>query len=251
MASQSKSNRTSAQQSTEQGMIGLTITRLLQVIFFFIMTLFFSIVIEWIGMATEYWEEPGVEHSEQMLVQELNYLNEDFKRSVIVDQPMAFAKNFADSFYHATFVATGMKSAVIWLATPTPITAEKTKGFRSTLHGYYQVVEDYVFAAMIVIQIFAVRLAVLILAFPVFILLALLGLIDGLVQRDIRRWSGGRESSFVYHWAKKILYPSLILPWIIYLAMPVSVHPNLVVLPFAVLFAISVTVMASTFKKYL
>ncbi len=116
---------------------------------------------------------------------------------------------------------------------------------------YYLLAESYILASMIVIQVFAVRLAVLILAFPAFVLLAMLGLIDGLVQRDIRRWSGGRESSFVYHWAKKILYPSLILPWIIYLAMPVSVHPNLIVLPFAVLFAVSVTVMASTFKKYI
>ncbi len=111
--------------------------------------------------------------------------------------------------------------------------------------------ENYILAAMVVTQIFAVRLAVLTLAIPAFVLLAMLGLIDGLVQRDIRRWSGGRESSFVYHWAKKVLYPSLILPWIIYLAMPVSVHPNLIVLPFAVLFAVSVTVMASTFKKYI
>lgn len=75
-------------------------------------------------------------------------------------------------------------------------------------------------AAMTITQVFEVRLAVLILAFPAFILLSLLGLVDGLVQRDIRRWSGGRESSFIYHWAKKIVLPSLILPWIIYLAMP-------------------------------
>jgi hypothetical protein len=43
----------------------------------------------------------------------------------------------------------------------------------------------------------------------------------------------------------------LILPWIVYLAIPVNVHPNLVVLPFAVLFAVSLMVMSSTFKKYL
>ena len=104
---------------------------------------------------------------------------------------------------------------------------------------------------MLVTKIFAVRLAVLLLAFPAFILLALVGLVDGLVQRDIRRWCGGRESSFVYHWAKKNLYPFLILPWIIYLAMPESIHPNLIVLPFAVCFSISVTIMAATFKKYI
>jgi integrating conjugative element membrane protein (TIGR03747 family) len=71
------------------------------------------------------------------------------------------------------------------------------------------------------------------------------------VQRDIRRWSGGRESAFVYHWAKKFILPSLTLPWMVYLAMPFSIHPNLIVLPFAVLLAVVVRVMTATFKKYL
>lgn len=119
------------------------------------------------------------------------------------------------------------------------------------LRHYYQLAEDYILAAMLVTQVFAVRLAVLVLALPAFVLLGLMGLTDGLVRRDIRRWSGGRESSFVYHWAKKLLYPALILPWILYLAIPSSIHPNLIVLPFAILFAVSVRVMASTFKKYL
>lgn len=242
---------TSAHQTTEQGIISLTLTRVMQLVVFLIMTLLFSIAIEWLGMATDYWQEPNTQHSEKMLAQELKYLNEDFKRSAIVDKPAQYAKNFADRFYHITFKATGIQSAVIWLATPTPETQHKTAGFRKKWHDYYLVAENYILAAMVVTQIFAIRLAVLTLAIPAFILLAMLGLIDGLVQRDIRRWSGGRESSFVYHWAKRVLYPSLILPWIIYLAMPVSVHPNLIVLPFAVLFAVSVTVMASTFKKYL
>ncbi len=242
---------TSAHQTTEQGIISLTLTRVMQLMIFLIMTLLFSIAIEWLGMATDYWQEPNIQHSEKMLAQELNYLNEDFKRSAIVDKPAQYAKNFADRFYHITFKTTGIQSAVIWLATPTPETQHKTAGFRKICHDYYLVAENYILAAMIITQIFAVRLAVLTLAIPAFVLLAMLGLTDGLVQRDIRRWSGGRESSFVYHWAKKVLYPSLILPWIIYLAMPVSVYPNLIVLPFAVLFAVSVTVMASTFKKYL
>ncbi len=241
----------SAHQATENGVISATLIRIMQIIIFFMLTLFFSIIIEWVGMAADYWDEPGVKHSEKMLIQELSYLNEDFKRSAIVNKPAQFARSFADSFYQVTFVATGMQSAVIWLATPTPATQRKMAGFRKKLHRYYLIAERYILASMVVIQIFAVRLSVLILAFPAFVLLAMLGMVDGLVQRDIRRWSGGRESSFVYHWAKKILYPSLILPWIIYLAMPVSVHPNLIVLPFAILFAVSVTVMASTFKKYL
>ena len=36
-----------------------------------------------------------------------------------------------------------------------------------------------------------------------FVLLTWVGLVDGLVQCDLRRWGGGRESSYVYHYAKR------------------------------------------------
>ena len=99
-------------------------------------------------------------------------------------------------------------------------------------------------------QVFSVRLAILVLAIPVFVLFSLVALVDGLVKRDLRRWGGGRESSFVYHWAKRSALPLLVLTWVIYLALPFSLHPSVVVLPFAMLFAFSVAVTASTFKKY-
>jgi len=43
----------------------------------------------------------------------------------------------------------------------------------------------------------------------------------------------------------------LVLSRVIYLALPTSLHPSLVVLPFATLFALSAAVTASRFKKYL
>lgn len=59
------------------------------------------------------------------------------------------------------------------------------------------------------------------------------------MQRDLRRWGGGRESAFVYHWAKRLALPLLELIWAIYLALPFSLHPSFVVLPFATLPALS------------
>ena len=93
--------------------------------------------------------------------------------------------------------------------------------------------------------------AILVLALPVFALFSLVAIVDGLVKRDLRRWGGGRESSFVYHWAKRSALPLLVLTWVIYLALPFSLHPTFIVLPFAMLFALSVAVTASTFKKYI
>jgi integrating conjugative element membrane protein (TIGR03747 family) len=248
MAEKTRQKPATAQQAAERGIVATTLIGLVQILMYLVLTLVFSILVEWAGMVSGLWDEPGSIHSELMLQQELQYLNKDFTRSAIVERPVRYAKRFSDNFYELTFKRTGVQAAVIWLATP----AQTSSGtVRKSLHRLFRMMQEYVLAAMTVTQIFAVRLAVLTLAMPAFVLLGAMGLVDGLVQRDIRRWSGGRESSFVYHWAKKALYPSLILPWIVYLAIPVNVHPNLVVLPFAVLFAVSLMVMSSTFKKYL
>ena len=124
-------------------------------------------------------------------------------------------------------------------------------GLRPRLHSIYQHIAEFVIAGMQVTQVFSVRLAILTLAMPVFVLFSLVALVDGFVKRDLRRWGGGRESSFVYHWAKRSAMPLLITSWVIYLALPFSLHPTFIVLPFATLFALSVAVTASTFKKYL
>ncbi len=85
------------------------------------------------------------------------------------------------------------------------------------------------------------------LCFPV--LFGIVAITDGLVRRDLRRW--GWESSFVYHHAKRLLVPLPVAAWIVYLSLPVSVHPNFVVLPFALFFALTLGITAATFKKYL
>ena len=45
--------------------------------------------------------------------------------------------------------------------------------------------------------------------------------------------------------------PFCLLPWVTYLALPVSVHPLLILLPSAVLLGAAVDIAAGTFKKYL
>ncbi|MEQ1636803.1 MAG: TIGR03747 family integrating conjugative element membrane protein [Methylococcales bacterium] len=247
-AQQSNPKKTqSAQQAVDQGLVGRSLSKLLQFVLFSLATLCIAILIEWVGM-TFIWETEGPNHSAQMLNTELSYLSGDFKRSAIVGEPVQFARRFADSFYDIIFRKTGLERGIIWMATLGP---NQNITFYHWLSHAYHLADGYVQATVNIIGVFAIRLAVLVLSSPAFILLALIGAVDGLTQRDIRRWGGGRESAFIYHWAKKLIVPCLGLPWVIYLAMPVSIHPNFIVLPFAVLLALSVRIMASTFKKYL
>ncbi|GEM_PF-6645070 len=44
-------------------------------------------------------------------------------------------------------------------------------------------------------------------------------------------------------------YPGL--PWVVYLALPVSLHPLLILLPSAALLGLAVNLTAGSFKKYI
>lgn len=229
------------------GLASRLLTSLAQALKWLLLSLVFSIGVEWLGMVL-WWPDEGLAHSREMLARELAYLDRDFQQSLVTADPARFAGALADGTYHWLFERTRLVDGIRWLARA-PTGAES--GLRASLHTAWTTVAPFVLAVMQVTQVFAVRLAVLVLAMPVFVLLSLVALVDGLVQRDLRRWGGGRESSFVYHYAKRAALPLVVLTWVIYLALPVSVHPTFVVLPFATLFALTVAVTASTFKKYL
>ena len=230
-----------------QGTFSKLLTALAQALKWLLVSLVFSVVIEWIGMLW-WWEEPGLQHSRQMLGQELHYLDEDFKRSLLTSDPLRFAVDISDRFYRVLFELTGLVEFIEWV---TLVPGTDDHGLRTTLHRSYHSVAPFVLAAMQITQVFAVRLAILLLATPVFSLFALVALVDGLVRRDLRRWGGGRESSFVYHYAKRAALPLIVIAWVLYLSLPFSLHPSWVILPFATGFGFMVTVTASTFKKYL
>ncbi|HFD86465.1 MAG TPA: TIGR03747 family integrating conjugative element membrane protein, partial [Gammaproteobacteria bacterium] len=231
----------------QEGLISKSLTAIAKAIQWLLLSLVFSIIIEWIGMVM-WWPDEGLDHSRTMFASEISYLDNDFRHSVVTSEPAQFAKRFADNTYYYLFEVTRFVDFIRWVSPP-PIANEQ--GLRPKLHKIYNPIAEFVMAMMQVTQVFSVRLAILTLAMPVFLLFSLVALVDGLVQRDLRRWGGGRESSFVYHYAKKAALPLVVLAWVIYLALPFSLHPTFVVLPFATLFALTVAVTASTFKKYL
>lgn len=212
-----------------------------------VFALLVSILIEWIGLRF-WWPEQGIEHGERMLAAELGYLQADFRRSLVSPGPEAFAKRMIERSHYLLFELTRIDEGIEWISKPATPDA---RGIRPKLHASYRGVATYLRAAIKVTQVFSVRLAILILALPVFALFSLVAIVDGLVQRDLRRWGGGRESSFIYHWAKRSALPLLVGTWVIYLALPFSVHPSYIVLPCATLYALSVAVTAGAFKKYL
>lgn len=64
------------------------------------------------------------------------------------------------------------------------------------------------------------------------------------VRCDLRRWGGGRENSVVYHYAEKAAVPVTIMARALYLALPFSLDPSRINLPFVL--AVAVIIAAST-----
>ncbi len=230
-----------------EGFVASVVSRIGKAIRWLMLSLLVSIVIECLGMVF-WWPEQGLDHSRQMLEQEIQYLDRDFRQSVVSSDPSRFARRIASRSHYFLFELTGVVRLTEWLSTPMT-TGES--GIRNRLRRGYLSIAEFVTAAMQIVQVFSVRLAILCLATPVFLLFSLIGLVDGLVQRDLRRWGGGRESSYLYHYAKKSVWIFMLSAWVGYLALPFSLHPAFIVMPFAILFGFSISITASTFKKYL
>lgn len=233
--------------SARPGLIARWLSRIGGAVRWLLLSLILSIVIEWIGMAF-WWPEEGLAHSRRMLEHELRYLDGDYRHSLLTPEPARFAARLSDRTHYWLFEATHLDRVRGWLERAASTSEHPTV---AGLRRLYRPLADGITAAGQVLQLFMVRLAILLLATPAFVLFGLVGLIDGLVQRDLRRWGGGRESSYLYHYAKRSVGGLLIAAWVIYLALPVSVNPSFVVIPFATLLAGSIRVTASQFKKYL
>lgn len=239
------------QQVRQQGLLAGLLT--LPFRFFGVLcgSLFLCIVIECIGLHF-LWPEEGWHHAQNMLNHELALVSESFTRSVLVQEPGRSAQHLVELAYDWLFVKSGLLDWIRDAAAQSRAGAQsQAHDFRHYLGLIYVQVESYVIASAYTVLVFLVRLLVLTLTLPLFLLAAFVGLVDGLVRRDVRSFGAGRESGFVYHRARATLMPLAVLPWVIYLALPVSVHPFLILLPSAVLLGGAVDIAAATFKKYL
>lgn len=209
-------------------------------------TIFISVVVEWCLMAW-YYDTPSHEPAKGMFKTEYAFLSgaslEDSLRSSFAGE----AHEAVTDAIEFMFFDTGVLEAA---QRPRPILSSDNllMEWIKVAHIWTQ---EYMTAMLYVLMTFLVRLAILVLSLPVFLIFGFIGLTDGLVRRDLRKFQGVHESAFVYHIAKGAAMPLAITGCIMYLSMPWTIHPNLVITPYAALFAYAIMMAASKFKKYL
>ncbi|MFJ4131403.1 TIGR03747 family integrating conjugative element membrane protein [Pseudomonas cyclaminis] len=236
---------TPPQQIKRPGLIVWAISLVLRIIGLLIASLLFSILVEFAGLLL-FWGDQGWRHSQTMLTSELGWLSEHFKSSLIIQQPGQTVVQWLDFLNQWLLVKTGFAD----FAQQARVSSQGN-GIWSWINQLYAKIEDFVLATVYVTFTFVVRLSILVLATPLFLLAMFTGFVDGLMSRDLRKFGAGRESSFVYHRAKRAVMPLLIVPWIIYLSLPFPLNPMAVFLPCAVMLGMVMAITAATFKKYL
>lgn len=217
----------------------------LKVLFSLVLALIFSIAIEIVGM-NMWWEEEGIMHSRQMLQYELDRFSE---HANIIE--------LSETQLKVVSLCLAGQKEVVRLANLSEI-SEKYQNITNdfnflpkSLRAFdFSTFESYVEATINITKVFALRLATLVLSIPLFAIILLVGFVDGLVERDLRKWGAGRESSTVFQLARSFIGPLAIGAWVVYLGIPFSINPNYIILPFAILFGMSVRVTTERMKKY-
>ena len=219
-------------QIEDKSVISRTLRIFVDLFFWIFIAVIFNILIELLGIHFNWWDLPKETHSLMMIVNELSWLNREFLNAL--GNPAETSVAASDWFHDLLFLwkGTDYSDLLIQQVWAAPIVTD----LKATLN---------------IIHLLSIRLVVIAFSLPVFLAFGIVALTDGLLQRDLRRFGGGRESSYVWHYAAAVIKPAVILPVVIYLSSPWSIHPNFVVLPFAALFSLSIWISASTFKKYL
>jgi integrating conjugative element membrane protein (TIGR03747 family) len=246
-ASRAPAANNTGQRPKSRGPVGALLTVLLGFLFSIVSSLFLGAFFEIVGMYL-LWPHEGVRHAQAHADEDLAYIGQ-FPRSVLVPDTAAFARQMAD-WARWPLDRLGVPSMIERAARADPNPARNQAG-RALRRGYLEVVR-WIEVFYHVAQDTAIRLSVALFALPAFFLAVMVGMVDGLVKRDLRKWCGGRESSFVYHHSKNYTGWFLTGGFALYLAWPFrGFNPTYMVLVFTVMVATSLSITVSSFKKYL
>ena len=185
------------------------------------------------------WSPNGLWRLQNVLYAELELLN-------IPQSEVNFLVGITHSFYNAFFVSTGI-DGMMRTATNLPAIDES----QQTALELTELMRPVVETAMVGLQLFAMRIGVLILTLPFLVIVTLAAMADGFVGWFLRRTGGERESGFIYHRAKRSLAWSFLLLWSIYLIPPIPMNPIYIIPPFLLAAGITTRLHVAFFKKYL
>lgn len=190
-----------------------------------------AIALEWLGDAF-FWRNACASHSEQVLQTTWQWWRDFAGAPVWLVEDLALVSGTLQQGIAALVHSLNGQSGVFW-----------TEAVTTVIHCA-------LLSAGNVTLTFLLRLAILLQALPLFALTITIGLIDGLVRRDLRRFGAGHESGFVYHHARRMISSCLIATGLVWLAVPVFLEPEYVLMPGVVGMGLAISMTVGAFKKH-
>lgn len=190
-----------------------------------------AIALEWLGDAF-FWRNTCASHSERVLQATWQWWKTSAGAPVWIVQALGLIDEKLQQGVASLISSLNGQSGIFWTEAVTAI------------------IRCALLSAGDVTLTFLLRLAILLQAVPLFALITTVGLIDGLVRRDLRRFGAGHESGFVYHHARRMIASSLMATGLVWLAVPVFLEPEYVFIPAAAGVGLAVSMTGGAFKKY-
>ncbi|EDP9826215.1 TIGR03747 family integrating conjugative element membrane protein [Salmonella enterica subsp. enterica] len=191
-----------------------------------------AIALEWLGDAF-FWRNTCASHSEQVLQATWQWWKSSAGAPVWLVEDLAIVRGKLQQGVTALIASLNGQSGLFWTEAVTTV------------------IYCALLSAGNVTLTFLLRLAILLQALPLFVLITVVGLIDGLVRRDLRQFGGGHESGFVYHHARRMIGSSLAAMGLVWLALPYVLEPKYVLMTGSMGIGLAVSVAVGAFKKYL
>ncbi|AID27786.1 hypothetical protein N643_19985 [Salmonella bongori serovar 48:z41:-- str. RKS3044] len=188
--------------------------------------------LEWLGEAF-LWRNTCASHSEQVLQATWQWWRVSAGAPVWLVEDLAIVRGKLQQGIAALIASFSGQSGLFW-----------TEAVTTVIHCA-------ILSAGNVTLTFLLRLAILLQVLPLFVLTITIGLVDGLVRRDLRRFGAGHESGFVYHHARRMIGSSLAGTGLVWLTVPVFLEPRYIVIPGVMLIGFAGSVATGAFKKHL
>jgi integrating conjugative element membrane protein (TIGR03747 family) len=200
-----------------------------------------GVVVEVVGVYF-LWPEQGLSHSQNVLTQNLEYIAQA-PTSLVVDDTLGFVQ--------AVMGAIELPFKKMGILSTQEQAAPKNHGLGALAGVFMAHAKRLLVLCMLVAQDTALRLAVVLFALPGFVLACLLGAVDGLVRRDVRRFCGGREKTGFHRLSKHSFFWTTTVGFVLYLICPLGgLNPAYLVLGLSVFSAMSLSNALASYKKY-
>lgn len=159
-------------------------------------------------------------------------------KSIFIDKVMACCSDFKEHFF--TFLKSVNESLSHLL---------RQFNFQSNFSNLVTKVR-WLFILVDATEIVISRILLFTMSLPFFLGVLFVFTVDGLAQRDIRKYQGARESTFFFHRIKPVAGKLYFICYLAYLSLPISFHPMLLLVPMSVASSLLASLSIQNYKKY-